>query len=210
MNKQQLFARLDPKIKEIAEAAIEKPGMIAYLFEGLEEENTKIKTGCANIIIQISRKQPEILYPYFDDFVILLDNDDHFVKRSAIIAIALMAKVDQENNIEKVLARYCEEVKGPNIASAQYSIRGLGEIAKAKPTLSKEVTRQLLKIQEIKYQTAGCKDTAFGFMITAFDLFFEHVENKKEVIELIEKLTKNKRNATKGKAEKFFKKWSEN
>lgn len=207
MDKQTLYDRLDPKLDQIADMAIRDHNMIDLFFNGLSEDNAKIKYGCSNILIMISRKDPGILYPYFDRFEQLLDHENKFVKRAAIIAIAYLTKVDQEKRFEKISGKYFSEMTGPDVTSASYTIRGVSAIAGNKPHLTEQITNELLKIQHAKYQTKGCRDVALGFMIVSFDKFFDQVKNKQEVIDLIGKQTDNPRKATRNHAEKFMKKW---
>ena len=207
MNKETLYERLDPKLDQIAEMAIDDTSIIKLLLNGISEDNARIKLGCSNTLIIISTKEPRILYPYFNRFEQLLKHENNFVKRAAIIVIANLTKVDFENKLDKISNKYYSEIAGPSVTTASYIIRGLSVIAKAKPYLTKEITNELLKIKRIEYQTPECKNVALGFMISSFDKFFEQVENKKEVIDLIIEQTDNPRVPTKNKANKFIKKW---
>ncbi len=207
MNKQTLYERLDPKLDQIADMAIIDTNIIQLLLNGLSEDNARIKYGCSNTLIIISNKQPNVLYPYFNLFEQYLKHENKFVQRAAIIVFANLTKVDHENKFDKIFSKYYSEITGPGVTTASYIIRGSAVIAKAKPYLTKRITKELLKITTAEYQTSECKNVALGFMISSFDKFFEQVENKKEIIDLISKQTNNPRNPTKNHAIKFIKKW---
>lgn len=207
MNKQALYERLDPKLDQIADMAINDPSIVKLLFDGLSEDNPRIKYGCSNTLIIISGKQPDMLYPYFSLFEQQLKNENKFVRRAAIIVIANLTKVNHENRFDRIFSKYYSEIAGPNVTSASYIIRGSAVIAKAKPYLTKKITEELFKIKRARFQTPECRNVALGYMISSFDKFFEQVENKKEIINLINEQTDNLRKPTKNKADRFIKKW---
>ncbi len=207
MDKQTLYNRLDPNLNEIADQAIADSQLITLLFGGMAEDNPRIKYGSSNTLILVCKKAPEVLYPFFDDFAQLLTDENQFVNRAGLIVLATLAKADVENKLDPIFDQYCASMLGPHVTAASYSIRGVGVIALAKPYLIESITQRLLNIEHAKYQTKACKDTALGFMISSFDLFFDQVKNKAEVIRLISQLRDNSRQATRNKAKKFIAKW---
>ena len=48
MNKETLYERLDPKLDQIAEMAIDDTSIIKLLLNGISEDNARIKLGCSN------------------------------------------------------------------------------------------------------------------------------------------------------------------
>jgi len=207
VNRQTLYERLDPKLDQIADMAINDTNIIKLLLGGLSEDNARIKFGCSNTLIIISERQPNVLYPFFHLFQKELKYENRFVQRAAIIVMANLTKVDHENKFDKIFGKYYSEIAGPNVTTASYIIRGSAVIAKAKPYLTKRITKELLRIKRARFQTPECKNVALGYMISSFDKFFEQVESKKEIIGLINEQTDNPRRPTKNKADRFIKKW---
>ena len=155
----------------------------------------------------IGEKDPAILYPQFDFFAQLLDSDNNFLKWGAIHTIANLTKADTANKFEAIFNRYFAPIPGPELIPAGNAIGGAAKIALAKPHLTDKITKEILKVEKAKYQTAECRNIALGHAINSFDRFFDQITDKKSVITLIKKQLKNTRDATKKKAEKFLKKW---
>jgi hypothetical protein len=192
---------------EIVDRVIENPELITGVIEGLSADKARIKYGCARILRLLSEKKPEILYPWFDLFVELLDSDNSFLKWDAIHILGNLAAVDSEDRFEKAYDRYLVPIPGPVLITAANVIGGAAKIALAKPALTKRVTRELLKVEKARYQTDECRNVALGQSIDSFDRFFNQVEDKEPVIALVQRQLKNTRNSTRKKAEKFMKKW---
>ena len=205
---QQEIAKKDTDLEKIAEKALKKPELLSEVLEGLGSDKARIKYGCEKVLRLISEKRPEILYPRIDSFISLLDSDNNFLKWGAIHTIANLAAVDSEEKFEGIFDRYFAPIPGPELIPASNVIKGAAKIALAKPGLSDRIAKEILKVEKSKYQTAECRNVAMGHAIMSFDLFFTQIKDKEPVIKLIKKQLKNRRNATRKKAEGFLKKWS--
>ena len=194
--------------EEIANLVISESSLLPQLFNGLSNKKARIKYGCEKVLRLISEKRPEILYPRMDSFIGLLDSDNNFLKWGAIHTIANLAAVDSEEKFEGIFDRYFAPIHGPELIPAGNVIKGAAKIALAKPGLSDRIAKEILKVEKSKYQTAECRNVAMGHAIMSFDLFFTQIKDKEPVIKLIKKQLKNRRNATRKKAEGFLKKWS--
>jgi hypothetical protein len=202
MNKSKLFTEISKKgsdKKKVAWKVIKSPELISELFEGLGSTKANIKYGCEKVLRIIGEEKPELLYPYFDIFVEMLDSENNFLKWGAIITIANLTSADSENKFKNVFKKYFSPILGPVIGSA-------AEIALAKPELAGEITKEILKVKDAKYKTEECRNVAIGHAIESFEQFFGQIENKEPVIRFVKEQTKNTRNAVRKKAEKFLKK----
>ncbi|GAG52160.1 unnamed protein product, partial [marine sediment metagenome] len=99
-------------------------------------------------------------------------------------------------------------ISGPTLITAANTIRGAAKIALAKPKLTDKITQELLKVEKAEYQTTECRNVVLGHVINSFSEFFDQIENKRPVVELIRKQFKNTRSGTRKKAEKFLKKFT--
>jgi predicted nucleic-acid-binding Zn-ribbon protein len=72
--------------------------------------------------------------------------------------------------------------------------------------INKEITKELLKIQNNNYETNECKNIIYGKLIDAFEEYVENLSEEKLIINFIEEQKNNKRNSTKRKAEKILRK----
>ena len=89
--------------------------------------------------------------------------------------------------------------------TAGHVIDNSPKIALAKPKLTKEITKSLLKVG-VKPRNQECKNILLGKVITAFNKYYDKIEDRAEVIAFVEKQLNNTRNGTKSKAERFLKK----
>ena len=205
MSEATVLRRLEgnPEAAQIAEQVITQPDLLPEVFEGLNAKKAKIKYGCLKVLREISEKEPALLYPWIDFFFALLDNDNNFLKWGAILIIGNLAVVDSENRIEANLERFVAPISGPVMITAGNTIGAAARIAVAKPHLRERITRQLLKVKTAHYQTPECWNIVLGHAISAFDQFFDQIEDREPVVELITQQLQNPRSGTRKKAEKF-------
>lgn len=200
----QEIAKKETDIDEIADRVINNPELLSEVFQGLESDTARIKYGSEKVLRLISEKEPKILYPHFDFFASLLDNENNFLKWGAIITIANLAAADSEGKFEKIFNKYFAPIPGPKLIPAGNVIGSAAKIALAKPQLTDKIANEVLKVEKAKYQTTECRNIALGHAIKLFDRFFDQITDKEPVINLVRKQLKNTRNATRKKAEKFL------
>ena len=199
-------------IEKITGLAAQDHVIVKELVEQLKTEKSSLKFSFEKILRLISEKTPDLIYPYFDDFVKLLDSENNFLKWGAILTIANLAQADTENKFDKIFRKYYLPVTGPAMITAANIIGSSWKIALAKPYLAEKITKEILKVQKAKYIHHGklspeCKNVVFGQAIDSFAMFFDKIKNRKPVIEFIKQQLNNSRPAVKKKAEKFLKKF---
>lgn len=202
----QVASKQHPKEK-IAERVIKNPELLIELFNGLGYKSANIKYGCEKVLRIISALKPEILYPYFDRFVGMMNGNVTFHKWGAIIIISNLAGVDTAGKIDEIFKKYFAPVKGPVMITAANIIGNSYKIALAKPSMADKIANEILKIEKAGYETGECVNVAIGHAIDSFMNFFHVVQKKKKITEFVKKQLRNKRPAVKKKAEKFLKKY---
>jgi hypothetical protein len=83
------------------------------------------------------------------------------------------------------------------------------KIVAAKPELTQQISREVLKVEKAKYERHGspspeCRNVALGHAIDAFDQFFDKIENQATIIKFVKRQLKNTRRKVVKKAEKFL------
>jgi len=192
--------------EKIAKRVIKSPELIPELFRGIGNPKASIKFGCAKILRILSEQHPTALYSHMGFFMDLLDSDNKILLWDGISIIGNLAKVDKDKKIDVILDRYLSPIPGPVMITAANVIGGAAKIALAKPYLSGIITTAILQVEQAKYQTTECRNVALGHAITSLDLFYEHIEDKKTVIDFIRRQLNNTRNSTVKKAEMFLQK----
>ncbi len=175
-------------------------------FKDLSSNDSKIKYGCAKNLLAMAKDNPAELYPHIDFFVELMRSENNVLKWTAIDIIGFLSKVDKGKRVDKLMDKLFSLLNAGKMITANHTITTLGNIALTKPEYKKIITNELLKVEHYNYDTGECRNIAIGKVILAIGLYFNQLENKKVVIEFVERQTKNNRNATKKKAEQFLKK----
>lgn len=175
-------------------------------FGDLLSEDPKVKYGCTKNLLAIAKNSPDELYPHIDYLVKLLDNDNQILKWTAIDVIGHLSKVDKEKKTDQLVDKLFGLLNAGKLITANHTIVALANVASAKPEYQRKITDELLKVEHYTYDTDECRNIALGKVIMAISSYFDQLKDKKAVIEFVERQTRNKRNATKKKAEQFLKK----
>jgi len=172
----------------------------------LQSDSAEVKYCCAKNLIAIAKENPAKLYPDIDTFIKLLDGDNNVLKWTAIIIIGNLARVDQEKKVDRLIGRLVGFLNAGKLITANNATMALASIAIAKPQYQKQITKELLKVEHYEYDTDECRNIAIGKVIEAIGSYSSQLNDKKAIIEFAERQTKNTRNATRKKAERFLKK----
>jgi len=196
---------IDPD--DFAEMIKKNWDLLPEVFEGLNSAKPEIKYSCAKVLRSISEEHPEKLYPKFDFFVNLLDNNNKILNWIAINIIGNLTKVDVDNKFDSISEEFFNFLTDQSMITAVHTIDSFAKIAKTKAHLTEKLTDNLLKIEKIP-RTQECKNILFGKVISVFGEFFDQIIHKDDVISFVKRQLNNPQNATKKKAEKFLKKFS--
>ena len=172
----------------------------------LQSDSAEVKYRCAKNLIAIARENPARLYPHIDTFIKLLDGDNNVLKWTAIIIIGNLARVEKEKMVDRLIGRLVGFLNAGKLITANNATMALAGIAIAKPQYQKQITEELLKVEHYDYDTDECRNIAFGKVIEAIGSYSSQLKDKKAVIEFAQRQTKNTRNATRKKAERFLEK----
>ena len=184
--------------------------LLTPVFEGVLSDKARVKFGCAKILFIMSKKHPKKLYTKIDFFIELLDHENNIIKWNAIDILANLTVVDKKEKFEDIFSKYYDLIDDDAMVTVAHVVENSGVIAKAKPSLTKPITDNLLKIEKLKVKpklTSECKNILYGKTINAFDSYYDQIENKKEVLSFVKRQLKSTRLSTKVKAEKFLKKY---
>ncbi len=212
MEKIDLLGKLgkkEIKAEDVAKNVIKDPSLLPEIFNGVSSANALIRYGCAKILRIVSEENPEKLYPRMDLFIEQLNSDKRILKWNALYIIANLARVDVEDKFDDIFDKYYGLLDAEYMITVANVVGNSGKIAKAKPHLTKKITRELLKTENLtikSHLTQECKNIIIGHAISALDMYFDQIENKNEVISFVKRQLNNTRNATKIKAEKFLEK----
>lgn len=183
--------------------------LLPTLLAGVSSPKAAIRYGCAKILMDLSAEYPEKLYPYMDEFVVLLGSKYRILTWNAMAIIANLAKVDKEQKFDTVFDRYYGFLNDEYMVTVANVVGNSGKIALAKPYLVPKITEKLLTVEHIAvtpHLTEECKRVIAEHAIGAFDLFFDKVEQKEKVLAFVERQLNSSRKHLSVQAESFLKK----
>lgn len=202
----QQIARKNSDKNKIAEKVIVDTTLLPELFVGLQSDEARIKYGSNKVLIIISERNPAVLYPKLEFFISQLDSENNFLKWGAIEIIANLCKVDSSHHFENISSKYFAPIHGHQMITAANTIKAAAKIALNKHSLADKISEEILKVEQADYETAECKNVVIGQAIKTLGDLLPHIKNRKPVFEFVKRQRKNKRPATKKKAESFLRK----
>jgi hypothetical protein len=202
----QQISRKDSNKNRIAEKVIKNSELLPELFTGLQATEARIKYGSNKVLIIISKKNPSILYPRLDFFTDQLDSDNNFLKCGAIEIIANLCRVDSAHHFENIFAKYISPIHGHHMITAANTIKAANKIAGIKHNLAEKIAEEIMSVENTDYETEECNNIVIGQAIKTLDDLFPKLKNKKPVFDFVQRQLKNRRPATRKKAETFIRK----
>jgi len=196
---------IDPKI--YAEKIIKKPDLIKQYLEGLLSKNETYRYNCFKVIYNLSEKNPDILYPYWEFFEKHLRNKNNYHKMSAVLIIANLTSVDKEKKFDRLFDEFYGYLKTEKTITSIYILKSSGKIASFKTHLIEKITKILLDIEKI--YTGKQIELVKSAVIESFCDYFDSIENKKAIIDFVKKQTNSVSPKTKKIAKEFLKKYGE-
>ncbi len=202
----QQIARKNSDKSKIAEKVIKNSDSLPQLFSGLRAEEARIKYGSMKVLVAISEKNPAMLYPKLDFFIGELDTDNNILKWGAIEIIANLCKVDSTHHFETIFSKYFLSIKEHQMITAANTLKAAVKIARYKHTLVDKISQEILESEKGDYETAECNNIVIGHAIKTLNELFPLLKSKKQAFEFVKRQLKNKRPATRKKAETFIRK----
>ncbi len=196
----------------LANSGLEASGALAKAYElepliaGLGSPNARTRFGSAKKLRAIAAERPELLYPFFDVFVALLEIENKILQWEGSIVLSHLARVDAQNKFPRIFKKYFAPISGPIMISAANVISGSGRIARAQPALAERIATELLRVNKARYATPECRNVAIGHAITAFGEFYDLLRKPQRVLKFARSALRNPRPATAKKAARLLKK----
>ncbi len=200
-------AKKENKAQNLAEEVMKNRYLLPETLRGVSSAKTRARFKSAKILRIISEKKPKMLYRRMDFFVSLLDSENNILKWIAIDVLANLTPADSNNKFEKVFRKYYDYLTDESMVTAAHVIDNSGKIAQSKPHLQRRITTELLKVESIPREQE-CKNILLGRVILAFSKYIDRVR-KKKMISFARRQLRNRRNATRRKAQNFLKRFAE-
>ena len=195
--------------KDLLQKVIQDFDLLPTILGGISSSKAGIRYGCAKVLMDLSEKHPEKLYPYMNSFINLLDSKYRILTWNAMAIIANLTKVDTDKKFDAIFDKYFSFIHDEYMVTVANVVGHAGKIALAKPYLIDKITNELLKVENIStspHLTEECKRVIAEAAIKSFNTFFDQIEHKEKVISFIERYLNSPRRTLRRKAEDSFKK----
>ena len=183
------------------------PGII----NAMDSNKAAIRYGCGKVLMELSEKYPDELYPYMDDFIKFLDSKYRIITWQAMAIIANLTRVDKKKKFDANFEKYYSFINDEYMVTVANVVGHSGKIALAKPELIPKITEKLLLVEKLKttpHLTTECKLVIAQSAIGSFDMFFDKAIQKQKIISFVRKYSNSTRKPLKTQAEEFLKKWT--
>jgi hypothetical protein len=184
--------------------------LLPEVVKGVSSPKATIRYGCAKVLMDLSEKHPEKLYPYMDFFTSLLDSKYRILTWNAMAIIANLARVDKDQKFDAIFDKYYSFMNDPYMVTVASIVGHSSKIAVAKPYLIQKITNELLKVENMAttpHLTEECKRVIAEKTIESFDKFFDQVNTQDKVISFVKKNFHSPRETLRQVAENFITKW---
>jgi hypothetical protein len=143
-------------------------------------------------------------------FLGLLNSNYRILTWNAIAIIANLTEVDEDKKFDAIFDQYYSFLNDKYMVTVANIVGHSSKIALAKPYLIPRITNELLKVENIStnpHLTEECKRVIAEKTIESFSLFFDKVDNKKQVISFVARQLDSPRKTLKKQVEAFLAKF---
>ena len=186
--------------------------LVPLLLEGVSSQKPTVRYTCGSVLMELSAKYPQKLYPYMDNFIALLDSKHRILCWNAIYTIANLASVDTDQKFETAFDKYYSLLGSGYMVTAANLMGASGKIAVAKPQLANKIAEELLKVENLSvtpHLTEECKLVIAEHAIESLAQFFDKLapQTQREVSRFVERQLGSPRLSLRKQAAAFVKKW---
>ena len=187
--------------------------LLPVLVGGVSSPKATIRYGCAKVLVDLSAKHPEKMYPHMPFFVSLLDSKYRILVWNALAAVANLCAVDRDKKFDAAVDKYYDFLNDEYMVTVANVVGNSAKIALSKPYLVPRITNELLRVDKIaltQHLTDECRRVIAEQAVKSFNQFFDkmNAEEKAKVLSFVNKHKHSSRESLKKEAALFLKKWS--
>jgi hypothetical protein len=182
-------------------------GLLPEVLAGVSSSKAAVRYGCGSVLVDLSLKHPEKLYPYIDRFIELLDSKHRILIWNAMATIANLTVVDSDRKFDNIFDKYYSFLGNEYMVTVANVVANSAKIASNKPYLADRITTELLKVQNLKttpHLTEECKLVIAERAIETFGTLTKYIQNKQTLIEFARKHQNSSRASLQEEAQKFL------
>ncbi len=194
------------KLFELVEADF---SLLPSVLEGTFSSKATVRYGCGTVLVNLSEKHPDKLYPYMNNFVALLDSKYRILTWNAMATIANLTAVDSDRKFDAIFDKYYSFLGNEYMVTVANVVANSALIVSNKPYLADKITVELLKVQKLQispHLIEECKLVIAEQTFKTLETFFDRIKNKEQVVAFAQKYVNSSRDTLRKKAQEFIKK----
>jgi hypothetical protein len=210
---QELLQKLAEKTlakKELFKVVSTDFGLLPQLISGLQSSKASVRYGCGSVLMDLSAKYPQKLYPHFDAFAALLDSKHRILVWNGLAIIANLCVVDKKGKFDTLYDKYYGFLGNEYMITVANVVDNSAKIALAKPNLTPQITQALLGVENLHttpHLTEECKRVIAEKAVEAFSQFYSKMapKEKASVVAFVKRQVGSCRETLSLQAEAFLK-----
>lgn len=158
--------------------------LLPLVVQGVSSPKANVRYGCASVLVDLTAKYPEKLYPQMDFFIKLLESKRRILVWNGVAAIANLCQVDADKKFDATFDKYYGFLNDEYMVTVANVVANSARIARAKPYLVPRITAELLRVSQIStspHLTEECTRVIAEKAIESFDDFFDLMSAKERV-----------------------------
>lgn len=209
----QKLARKQITKEQLYQMAKKDSELLPQVLNGVSSSKANVRYGCAKVLMDLSAKYPEKLYPHMDSFTALLDSKYRILVWNALAIIANLCTVDADKKFDALFDKYYSFLGAPYMVTVANTVGNSGRIALAKPYLIPRISDELLRVEALSttpHLTEECKRVIAEQTVETFNVFFDkmNTDTQTKVLKFVKRQVGSSREKLNAKAELFIQKWA--
>jgi hypothetical protein len=196
------------KAKEILKEILKDKSCVSTFLKGLTAKQDSERYPNAIAAELLSENNPEMLYQNWDFFADLLKSKNAYHRSIAVIVISNLTIADEDNKFEEIFEDFFRLLDDNSVIVTRKLAINIDKIIKAKPKLMEQIKTKLLEIDGTNHSPSR-KDLIKGDIIESLSVFYDKIENKKEILNFVRDQLSSSSPSTVKQAKNFLSKWVE-
>ncbi len=163
------------RLYELVEPALADTQVRRMLVENSFEKNETVRYNSVRVLFRAMDREPQLFYPYWQDFAGRITSPNGFHRAAAAQAIAFLTPVDTECLLDRLLKPYLALITDSSVMVSHYFIETLDRIYRARPDLQARILKTLLGIDQTSHPLAR-RELLKADIIGIFDKLFDLLE----------------------------------
>jgi hypothetical protein len=184
---------------------LEQAELRNLLVDGCFAKDETYRYNCVRVFFRALEQQPGLFYPCWERYAGMIDSTNGFYRSTAAQAIALLATVDEDRQLDSILEAYLRMLDDEKVMVARYFVQTIHLVPQARPELRKKVIACLLNIEHTRH-TESRKSLLKADIINSLDRLFDSspTQEQKEILAFVEKELDSESPTTRKAAKAFL------